>query len=707
MELSYFSFVFISFSCFFFQAVSRPANVDNSKGRAFLLSFIPTLGNASQNGVIVTTETKTTVFINIPATGSLTRHFLNKDSSFMFKLPSGTTVQGPRVHRKQAVAVYSTDPVSVYGVTLGEGSQGAYLALPIDKWGNHYVVATYQGLNKTGGEIVIVAAEDDTTVTILFNVLTSTRCLGKKTSFDRQHTMRSDLGREDVLRVFCEDDLTGSIIKSSKPVAVISGTPCAAIPQGSPECDLIVEMMPPTRVLGREYVVPTLAERKSIIRVVYLEPLRVTDKTNVTFTFSGGVGAFTQDNRLFTEVAILPGTVVRLNSSQPVLVVVYTTSAGVRDGKVKVGDASMAVVAPVGRFDACYNLNVDWTQLLGNLTSYLYHVTAVCPDNNTLLDIDGFNVNSRRQSGFNIYDARKLDRKFLDHQTFPPSSNLILTVSGPGSGMALPLGLKIDFFTGVDNCSSDPCKNQGICYVTGNKVTCYCGDQLSGDSNEHNPDNLTNFIKYNNNSNIDNNTVTTSGRWCACTCKNITQDIIDEKKEEIEKELTIDAKTTHNTRIKYESAYDERPSAAGIGILGVLFLALAFGSVVLLDVLSAVSYIVTRFMRRKKKDNHENKPANLGQPAVTSPEERQPSWKDRITLIQRYTLPRAKLDGDVLSVNGVDYDTFNLGDKQTEGPTLDMSPYDTPSKPDPEGQVDEYHLYENIQDLIDELQSQK
>src|SRR6056300_536527 len=50
-------------------------------------------------------------------------------------------------------------------------------------------------------------------------------------------------------------DLSGSIIESTKPVAVVSGVNCAMIPEGNTSCNYIVEMELPTNYYGQNYFV--------------------------------------------------------------------------------------------------------------------------------------------------------------------------------------------------------------------------------------------------------------------------------------------------------------------------------------------------------------------------------------------------------------------------------------------------------------------
>ena len=77
------------------------------------------------------------------------------------------------------------------------------------------------------------------------------------------------------------NDLSGSIIRSSKPIAVFSGHECPNVPVENTACDYIVEQMPPGTAFGYTFFIVPFAGRVSgdVIRVSTL-----TDGTQITLT---------------------------------------------------------------------------------------------------------------------------------------------------------------------------------------------------------------------------------------------------------------------------------------------------------------------------------------------------------------------------------------------------------------------------------------
>ena len=92
-------------------------------------------------------------------------------------------------------------------------------------------------------------------------------------------TFRANAGQTMLFAL--TDDLSGTIIRSSKPISVFGGHECGNIPTDRTACDHMVEQMPPGLTFGTTYFVVPFAGRASgdLIRVGTL-----TDSTQVTTT---------------------------------------------------------------------------------------------------------------------------------------------------------------------------------------------------------------------------------------------------------------------------------------------------------------------------------------------------------------------------------------------------------------------------------------
>ena len=57
------------------------------------------------------------------------------------------------------------------------------------------------------------------------------------------------------------EDLTGYLINSSRPISVYGGHACANVPINISFCDHMVEQIPPISELGQEHIVPPIIGR--------------------------------------------------------------------------------------------------------------------------------------------------------------------------------------------------------------------------------------------------------------------------------------------------------------------------------------------------------------------------------------------------------------------------------------------------------------
>lgn len=89
-----------------------------------------------------------------------------------------------------------------------------------------------------------------------------------------------------------------------------------------------------------------------------------------------------------------------------------------------------------------------------------------------------------------------------------------------------------------------------------------------------------------------------------CTTNQMTAEYLNEKLENITRELTMDKTETSAFRRRYTSATDNRPSSIAVGAVGVASLACTLGGIALLDItflIQAVSKIKVHILNIKSK----------------------------------------------------------------------------------------------------------
>jgi hypothetical protein len=80
------------------------------------------------------------------------------------------------------------------------------------------------------------------------------------------------------------EDLTGTVIESSQPVAVFAGHDCSTVPDARPGCDHLEEQILPTRTWGQRTLVSQLRDRGTTERA---RVRIVSAKDGNTLTFDG------------------------------------------------------------------------------------------------------------------------------------------------------------------------------------------------------------------------------------------------------------------------------------------------------------------------------------------------------------------------------------------------------------------------------------
>jgi uncharacterized protein (TIGR02145 family) len=269
-------------------------------------------------------------------------------------IPSGAALVGGIENK--GVRITSADPIAVYGHNWRPYSTDAYLALPVNALGTDYRVLTYKapGYSKTS-HFSLVASDDNTLVTV-HNQLTNA---------DTSFILNKGQTYMDVEVTSLEEDVSGTWVRSDKPIAVYGSVDCDNIPsQACAACDHIVEEMFPYYSWGKNFVTVSLAGRDGsgdIFRV-----LSGDDGNEVTIN---GTPAATIDSGQFYQIE-LPGYNV-IKASKPALVAQY--AKGISCSGTITGDPLMMLILPCEQFLTNYTII--------NVAGFTSHwVNLVAPD---------------------------------------------------------------------------------------------------------------------------------------------------------------------------------------------------------------------------------------------------------------------------------------------------------------------------------------
>ncbi|XP_071088136.1 uncharacterized protein [Haliotis cracherodii] len=232
-------------------------------------------------------------------------------------------------------------------VNRGEG----YLALPIETLSTKYIVVTHIDnttspdpelpyTKKTQTAFLIIATETNTQVNISLKIqgpLMAGGC-GSGTFFNGE-SRTFTLNKYQTVGAYCAEDITGTLITSDKPVAVISGH---NMKYSTRVKDGMQEMLLPVKSFGRSFYLPEPPPSTggAIYRVVGSKASTSVRSPSVS-GISFSVGA-RESHDITVDSTTGP---VYIEADKPVLVVQMT-----------IGTPSLAIVPPTSLYSSSYDI---------------------------------------------------------------------------------------------------------------------------------------------------------------------------------------------------------------------------------------------------------------------------------------------------------------------------------------------------------------
>src|SRR5262249_35728938 len=87
------------------------------------------------------------------------------------------------------------------------------------------------------------------------------------------------------------EELTGSILQSTKPIAVFGASTCMNVPADQPDCDSAQQQIPPRKALGSEYAAVRHQDRGMQPEAPPWRIVGAVDGTTLTWEASAPMGA--------------------------------------------------------------------------------------------------------------------------------------------------------------------------------------------------------------------------------------------------------------------------------------------------------------------------------------------------------------------------------------------------------------------------------
>ena len=237
-------------------------------GSHFLIGFTQQLLRKNRRGfneISITAQCDARITItSLMSKNPLQMISLKAGKVFNFKVSSSFRMNGTGVDNK-GVQIQSTANIAVIGINYVRGSSDAFLALPTSALGKTYVVSTRlnlgYGRSLKLSNFGVISQRDGTKVSITLKTNGIVSYLDSKYGVGETFTVT--LNKLETFHLTHGYDLSGTIINSNYPVAVLSGSPCENVGK-SGYCDHLVSYLLPVEKWGKEYIlVPAMKSATS------------------------------------------------------------------------------------------------------------------------------------------------------------------------------------------------------------------------------------------------------------------------------------------------------------------------------------------------------------------------------------------------------------------------------------------------------------
>lgn len=341
----------------------------DSKGTEFWATFMESAGGGGFQEV-----SDMRLYFSADSATTVTITYLGRNDSATIDIPTphktvevnlnllfGSSIELSEANKgvsRKSLHIVSKHDVTLYGVSVRLHSSDAFLGLPDDALTRRYVVLSYpNGYNNVQqwseydqpSQFAVVATEDGTTVSI-----TPTAHLNGRTSLapfsvglNRGEVFfaQASLGRRE--------DVSGTQIRSTKPIAVFGGNRRTSIPTSVGNYrDNLVEQMPPLDAWGTSAILTPHYQVTS--GVFYNAVARVVAALDNTDWAIDGVPQQRLDAGEVAEFEMTEQPMV-VTASNPIMVAQYEHSVGVQSlGQFELGDPFMMLIPPPEQYDTAY-----------------------------------------------------------------------------------------------------------------------------------------------------------------------------------------------------------------------------------------------------------------------------------------------------------------------------------------------------------------
>ena len=358
MKLSYYTLVIIVvfnlISSVYSQSSFNSPCQKSTEGTDFWFGFMEGRHHSPNHYVEVTVTSRFSckVYVYIGKSSTPRTIQLRANTSEQIELDwSSVEAIGSETIQDKAIHITATNLINVYALNFDRNSADVAVIYPTPSLDYEYLTACYEPnvqLNNNGNytgknsEFLVVATEDSTTVNIVPSVQTDQLVPAGDTisiSLDKGEVYQ--VQSENRTGLALQGDLTGSLVKGDKPIAVFSGSYATTVPNLHTAWDHLYEQVPPVNSYGRTYVtVPLLGRLGDRFRAIASRDSTKIEIAASNTTVSLNRGQYHEFFLSHTQPSLI-------RSTKPIMLVQYSQSRSA--DRATDGDPFMIVLSPVNQ----------------------------------------------------------------------------------------------------------------------------------------------------------------------------------------------------------------------------------------------------------------------------------------------------------------------------------------------------------------------
>ncbi len=299
--------------------------------------------------------------------------------------------------------------ISVYGSSYTSNSTDVFTALPcldnpVPSIANyerqHYHVFSGESNTNATSSILIVGCRDNTDIQLVSSgptVIIPSDVDPDRSPATGGSPVNFRLNRAQTILLESSDDLSNSILRSTQPIAVLSGHQCAKVPIGADGCDHLVQQMPPHFTWGTVFFVAALQGQRSTEMIYIANSDFGVATINITCVQQDSSSLVRNtsslERRRSLSFALQPDEFCCIEATQPLLVMLYDQGYSTDQGDT-IGDPLLVTVPPLDQYSNNFVIN---TQLMPQFTfdNYL----------NIIVPTDFFDNSTDSQSNVRFNDS--------------------------------------------------------------------------------------------------------------------------------------------------------------------------------------------------------------------------------------------------------------------------------------------------------------